>query len=62
MLYPLHLIYITHALFAAGGWWAAERFAEISGPIAIEISDMCYVTSQDNGQMIRGPSRPIGKT
>lgn len=37
-----------------GGWWEAKRFEEFTGPIAIEFSPHCYVSSLDNGLFVLG--------
>jgi len=38
-----------------GGWWAAAKTEEITGPIAIEFGKQTYIKSLDDGQHILGP-------
>lgn len=42
-----------------GGWWELKAFEEYTGPIAIEFTPYCYVSSQDNGLFVLGgPHQP----
>nr|CAG4635072.1 EOG090X0DUJ [Alona affinis] len=38
-----------------GGWWNVESFSQISGNIAIEFGDHCYIKALDNGLFVLGP-------
>lgn len=44
-----------------GGWWCANTFEEISGPIAIEMTPQCYIQSLDNGLFTLGPPHKLGE-
>ena len=36
------------------GWWYAQEFKEITGPIAVEFGDQCYMKSLDDGSFTIG--------
>jgi protein FRG1 len=44
-----------------GGWWAVDKFDDITGAVAIEIGSMQYLQAQDNGLFILGPQHSIGE-
>ncbi|KAH7958969.1 hypothetical protein HPB49_007044 [Dermacentor silvarum] len=44
-----------------GGWWELKAFEEYTGPIAIEFTPYCYVSSQDNGLFVLGGPHPPGE-
>nr|CAG4641211.1 EOG090X0DUJ [Eulimnadia texana] len=43
-----------------GGWWEITSLSEISGPVAIEIGDRCYVKALDNGLFVLGAPHDEG--
>ncbi|CAN8032751.1 unnamed protein product [Ixodes persulcatus] len=44
-----------------GGWWEAKVIDEFTGPIALEFSPHCYVSSLDNGLFVLGGPHPPGE-
>lgn len=44
-----------------GGWWELKVIDEYTGPIAIEFSPHCYVSSQDDGLFVLGGPHPAGE-
>ncbi|CAH1777263.1 unnamed protein product [Owenia fusiformis] len=44
-----------------GGWWRVSKHKEITGSIAIELGENCYIQAQDNGLFSTGPHREIGE-
>uniref|UniRef100_A0A023GJN3 Protein FRG1 homolog n=1 Tax=Amblyomma triste TaxID=251400 RepID=A0A023GJN3_AMBTT len=44
-----------------GGWWELKEFDEYTGPIAIEFSPHCYVSSRDDGLFVLGGPHPPGE-
>ena len=36
-------------ILTLGGWWLIKEFNEISGNIAMEVKNACYIESLDNG-------------
>lgn len=43
-----------------GGWWKAQRIEDISGSIAIEFGNNCYVSALDNGLFTIGAPHDEG--
>ena len=43
-----------------GGWWAAEKYHEVSGAVAIQFPNNCYMKAMDNGKFVLGA--PHGKS
>ena len=43
-----------------GGWWNVESFSQISGNIAIEFGNHCYIKALDNGLFVLGPPHDEG--
>ena len=44
-----------------GGWWVAEKIFEVSGPVAIQMANSCYVKAMDNGKFVLGPPHGDGE-
>jgi len=44
-----------------GGWWVAEKIFEVTGPIAIQFPNSCYVKAMDNGKFVLGPPHGDGE-
>jgi hypothetical protein len=44
----------------AGGWWSVENFGQISGTLAIEFGERCYIKALDNGLFVLGPPHDEG--
>ncbi|KAH8041639.1 hypothetical protein HPB51_017084 [Rhipicephalus microplus] len=47
--------------FITGGWWELKAFEEYTGPIAIEFSPYCYMSSRDDGLFVLGGPHPLGE-
>ena len=43
-----------------GGWWSASSHSHITGPIAIEFDDHCYVKALDDGTFTVGTKHDEG--
>ena len=43
-----------------GGWWSVQNFSEISGTLAIEFGERCYIKALDNGLFVLGPPHDEG--
>nr|CAG4646579.1 EOG090X0DUJ [Macrothrix elegans] len=43
-----------------GGWWNIQEFKQISGTIAIEFGERCYIKALDNGLFVLGPPHDEG--
>jgi len=43
-----------------GGWWSVQKFSQISGSLAIEFGDRCYIKALDNGLFVLGPPHDEG--
>lgn len=43
-----------------GGWWSVQKFSQISGTLAIEFGDRCYIKALDNGLFVLGPPHDEG--
>lgn len=43
-----------------GGWWNVQNFGQISGALAIEFGERCYIKSLDNGLFVLGPPHDEG--
>lgn len=43
-----------------GGWWPISKFSEITGAIAIEFGNRCYIKALDNGLFVLGPPHDEG--
>lgn len=43
-----------------GNWWKATKIEDISGPVAIEFGNHCYVKALDNGLFTLGPPHNEG--
>jgi protein FRG1 len=37
-----------------GGWWSVNELGQISGAVAIEFGDLCYVKALDDGTFTLG--------
>ena len=44
-----------------GGWWAVEKYHEISGPVAIQFPNGCYIKAMDNGKFVLGAPHGDGE-
>jgi len=44
-----------------GGWWACEKYHEVSGPLAIQFPTGCYMKAMDNGKFVLGPPHGDGE-
>lgn len=44
-----------------GGWWVAEKYHEVSGPVAIQFSNNCYMKAMDNGKFVLGAPHADGE-
>lgn len=51
----MHLFHVSK-----GGWWIAKKFEDITGNVAIEITDRRYVSAMDNGTFRLGDPRDQG--
>lgn len=51
----MHLFHVSK-----GGWWMAKKFEDITGNVAIEITDRRYVSAVDNGTFRLGDPRDQG--
>ena len=52
---------MCYCLCRHGGWWSAKEFNNISGPVAIEIGDNCYIKALDDGTFTVGAPHGDGK-
>ena len=43
-----------------GGWWAVKKFNQITGSVAFEFSNRCYIKALDNGLFVLGPPHDEG--
>jgi len=43
-----------------GGWWVAEKIFEVTGPIAIQFPNSCYIKAMDNGKFVLGAPHADG--
>lgn len=43
-----------------GGWWSVQNFSQISGALAIEFGERCYIKALDNGLFVLGPPHDEG--
>jgi len=44
-----------------GGWWAAEKYHEVTGPVAIQFPNGCYMKAMDNGKFVLGAPHGEGE-
>jgi len=44
-----------------GGWWAADKYHEISGPVALQFPNGCYMRAMDNGKFVLGAPHGDGE-
>jgi len=44
-----------------GGWWVAEKYHEITGPVALQFSNGCYIKAMDNGKFVLGAPHGEGE-
>ena len=44
-----------------GGWWTAEKIFEVTGPIAIQFPNSCYMKAMDNGKFVLGAPHADGE-
>jgi len=44
-----------------GGWWAAQKYHEVSGPVAIQFPNNCYMKAMDNGKFVLGAPHADGE-
>jgi protein FRG1 len=44
-----------------GGWWAAEKYHEVTGAIAIQFPNNCYMKAMDNGKFVLGAPHGDGE-
>nr|CAG4650492.1 EOG090X0DUJ [Sida crystallina] len=43
-----------------GGWWEVKKFNQITGAVAFEFSNRCYIKALDNGLFVLGPPHEEG--
>lgn len=43
-----------------GGWWVTEKTHEISGPVALQFSNGCFMKAMDNGKFVLGAPHDEG--
>jgi len=44
-----------------GGWWLAESYGHISGPVALQFSNSAYMKALDNGKFVLGAPHGDGQ-
>jgi len=44
-----------------GGWWACEKYHEVTGPVAIQFPNNCYMKAMDNGKFVLGAPHGDGE-
>ena len=55
------VLFLNYSSFWSGGWWNIDKFDDITGPVAIEMSPMQYVEALDNGLFRLGRKHDIGE-
>lgn len=52
---------ISKVKLCLGGWWSVQNFSQISGALAIEFGERCYIKALDNGLFVLGPPHDEGR-
>ena len=56
----MNVFLIQQYFLFLGGFWNVQNFSQISGALAIEFGERCYIKALDNGLFVLGPPHDEG--